>query len=114
MEPPHKEFGMISTNRRQSIIVGVLLLACCLASATAVRAEHLGNSRAPGHGTQGVASLESRLARFGRILTSLWAGNGAIIDPFGNPQNTNPTSPSPDPVRPLTDNGPIIDPFGGH
>src|SRR5579885_1272390 len=90
-------------------VTGTLLVACCLAAvdpASALRPPR------PSPRVTGAASAEGLLVRFGRLLTSLWAGNGAGIDPLGNPRGAASTNPNL--VQPFTDNGPVIDPFGGH
>jgi len=103
---------MSSISKRAS--VAVYLLSLTLLLPVAVSAE--GTTPRP-HGRTAYRTAQDAgwLARIGHALTSLFAANGASLDPFGNPQGTSATNSDRGlVVQPLVDNGPSLDPFGGH
>ncbi len=103
---------MFSMNRKSRAAVLLVSLGLLVASA-ALAGER---SQRRGHAVAAERQTEeaSLLARLQHLLTSLWAPNGASLDPFGNPQASAATPAASGPsVQPSGDNGASLDPFGG-
>jgi hypothetical protein len=87
---------------QRAFFAGILLLGLSAGAAYGERGRDL---RSVGQATHSISGTESFVARLTHWLTNLWEANGAILDPYGNPQMGTPP-------HPLGDNGPILDPYG--